>query len=298
MSEAEAMAMADGAGGFDRPEAQAPSSPSQSSSVDELLQRIHGLDAIDSGMWAKGLLIIVVLCAGFLALVFPNLVWNLDQMRVDTRFLPQFFFGLIALVALYNAYMVEQRKKLQYAREEMVRQLLRAETTENLTLVDPLTEIYNRRYLDKILRREMSRADRSGKPLSVMMIDLDGFKSINTRFGHLVGDRALREVAQLLNRVFRRSDTIVRYGGDEFLIVMPDTSQAQGASAIARLQNEVTTFNQEKGQRKYSLGLSCGVAEYQKGREIRDVIGAADESMYNTKARRHAAAHPAPPASR
>jgi len=290
VSQHDAAAMVTGAGSFGEPGADTRHAPE--SQVDSLLREIHTLDGKDSGIWAKNLLIIMVLCAGFLALVFPNLMWNSREMRMNGQYLPQFFFGLIALIVLYNAHILEQRKKLRHARGEIVRQLLRAESTETLALVDPLTETYNRRYLDKILRRELSRADRVGASLALMMIDLDGFKSINTRFGHLVGDQVLREVVGLLIRVFRRSDTVIRYGGDEFLIVMADTNQDQAARAVSRLQAEVAKWNQANPSRGYSLGLSCGVDEYRKGKEIREVIEAADTDMFKEKARHQSAAQP------
>jgi diguanylate cyclase (GGDEF)-like protein len=255
--------------------------------VDHVLHQIHALDEKESWIWARNLLIVMVLCAGFLALVAPNLLWNLGQLDFDSRYLPQLFFGLTALVVLYSAHTMEQRKELCYARAEMVRQLLRAESMGTLMLVDPLTEIYNRRYLDKILLREMSRADRSGTSLAIMMIDLDDFKSVNTRFGHIEGDRVLRAAAELLNRVFRRSDIVIRYGGDEFLVVMPDTNEEQGAHAVTRLQEEAAKWNRKDSKRQYSLGLSCGVAAYRKGMETKGVIETADERMYVMKAKHH-----------
>lgn len=292
MGEVNTMAVRAGAGGFGEPGRDIRHS--SESQVDSLLREIHALDGKDSGIWAKNLLLLMVLCAGFLALVLPNLMWNLGEMRMNSQYLPQFFFGLIALMVLYNAHIFEQRKQLYHARGEMVRQLLRAESTETLALVDPLTETYNRRYLDKVLSRELSRADRAGTSLSLMMIDLDGFKSINTRFGHLVGDQVLREAAGLLIGVFRRSDTVIRYGGEEFLIVMPDTNADQAALAVRRLQAEVAKWNQANPSRGYSLGLSCGAAEYRKGKEIREVIEAADTDMYKEKAKHHNAGQSQP----
>lgn len=292
MNEVDATNMKARARSFGEPAAEALPVARQRSPVDELLHEIHTLDEKDSGIWAKNLLIIVVLCTGFLALIFPNLAWNLGQIEVDSRYVPQFFFGLIALVVLYNAHAIEQRGKLRYAREEMVRQLLRAESTEVLTLIDPLTQVYNRRHLDRILPRESSRADRLGASLALMMIDLDGFKSINTRFGHVLGDQVLRDVAGLLNSVFRRSDIVIRYGGDEFLIVMPDTNEEQAAHAVSRLQQEVANWNRTNPGRGYSLGLSCGTAAYRKGTEIGKVIEAADERMYSEKASHHSATRP------
>lgn len=258
--------------------------------VDGLLRQIHELDAKDTGMWAKNFLVLMVLCAGFLSLVFPNLMWNLRELNLDTRYLPQFFFGLTALVVLYNAHMLDQQKRLRFAREEMVRQLLRAETTETIALVDPLTQVYNRRYLEKVLQREVSSADRLNTSLVIMLIDLDGFKAVNTRFGHTAGDQVLREVAELLNRVFRRSDIVVRYGGDEFLILMPDTAEEQAVFAVARLQKARTIWMQKDPGRGLDVGFSCGIATYRKGGNIKEVIQTSDERMYAEKAKHHDAA--------
>jgi diguanylate cyclase (GGDEF)-like protein len=277
------------AGGLGAPDADVEPGFIPESPVADLLRQIHALDTQDSAIWAKSILVILVLLAGFLSFVYPHVMWDLGEVEVDPRYLPQFFFGLTALVVLYNAHLLDQRRKLRFAREEMLRQLLRAETTETLSLVDPLTQVYNRRYLDKILRLEMGRADRSGTTLTVMMIDLDGFKAINTDLGHVAGDQVLREVAQLLNRVFRRSDTVVRYGGDEFLVLMPESSVEQAAHAVTRLTQRVSAWTQKDTGPARSLGISCGVATYRKGENIQEVIRAADENMYTQKARHQAA---------
>lgn len=279
------------AGSLAEPGENPEAGSAQTSPVGDLLRQIHALDTQDSGIWGKNFLVIMVLCAGFLSFVYPHLMWDLPELTLDSRYLPQFFFGLTALVVLYNAHMLDQRKRLRFAREEMVRQLLRAESTETQALVDPLTQVYNRRYLDKILRLEMSRADRSDKSLAVMMIDLDGFKAVNTRFGHITGDHVLREVADMLNQVFRRSDTVIRYGGDEFLVLMPDTTEEQAAHAVTRLQSEGASWFQKDSGRGYQVGFSCGGATYRKGGNINDVIQSADQRMYAEKAGHHEAMH-------
>ncbi|MBI4164198.1 MAG: GGDEF domain-containing protein [Acidobacteria bacterium] len=260
----------------------------EASPVDELLRRFHAIDEQDSGIWAKNVLVAMVLLAGFLSFVYPHVMWDLEEVDMDPRYLPQFFFGLTALVVLYNAYLLDQRRKLLFAREEMIRQILRAESSETMSLLDPLTQVYNRRYLDKILRLEMSRADRLDTTLAVMMIDLDGFKAINTDLGHVAGDQVLREVAQLLNRVFRRSDTVLRYGGDEFLVLMPESDEEQASHAVTRLAQRVSAWTQKAPGPARSLGISCGVATYRKGGNIQDVIRIADENLYAQKTRHHA----------
>ena len=272
---------------FEERELEGQSAPAGMSPVEETLRKLHELDARDAGLWAKNILIGLVICVGFLSFVFPQVKWDLRELQIDTRYLPQFFFGLTALVVLYNAQLLDQRRRLRFTREEMVRQLLRAESTETQSLIDPLTQVYNRRYLDKILRHEQGRVDRLNSNLVVMMIDLDEFKAINTKHGHIAGDEVLREAAELLNRVFRRSDTVIRYGGDEFLVLMPDTTEEQATHAVTRLEKEGAALNREDSGRDFTVGFSCGAATYRKGGNIQEVIRAADERMYTVKATHH-----------
>lgn len=250
----------------------------------ELRREIQGLDDRDIQLWSIGVLIILVLAAGFAALVLPNVMWNLGILKVDGRYLPQLFFGFIVLIVLFNIYSLQRRRSLQKTRDELVRELVRREAAEKLSLVDPLTELYNRRYLNQVIPREVSRADRLGTHLTFLMMDVDDFKSVNTQFGHARGDRLLCEVAQLLKRTFRTSDTIVRYGGDEFLALLTETDQAQAGVAVGRLRGAVDRWNRANSAEGYSMSISCGLASYAKGENVSDVIHLADQRMYLHKA--------------
>jgi diguanylate cyclase (GGDEF)-like protein len=252
---------------------------------EELERQIKSIDGRDLHLWSMGLLIILMVAGGFLALVLPNLMWGLGTLRVDGRYLPQLFFGFVALIVLFNVYALDRKRSLRRTREELVRQLVRNQQVEVLSYLDPLTEIYNRRALDEILAREGNRADRQGTPLTFVMIDVDRFKSVNSRFGHLVGDRILNEIAWLLRTTFRTSDYIVRYGGDEFLVVMTDTREEQADRAIERLQEAVSYWNAANSLAGYVMGLSCGHSCYERGTDIQKFIEAADANMYADKSR-------------
>jgi diguanylate cyclase (GGDEF)-like protein len=254
-----------------------------------LLREIHKLENRDLQLWYANALVGLTVAAGFLVLALPSVMWDSGPLRLEGGYLPQFFFGLIPLIILFNAYVIEQRRTLRRAREVVTRQLLRAETAETLSLIDPLTEVFNRRYLDRIIPKEAGRSDRQGTPLAFLMIDVDGFKSVNTRFGHVVGDQVLREVAALQKKTLRVSDTLVRYGGDEFLAVLPDTNEEQAKQALERLGKAVERWNRNSPIRGYQMSLSCGVAAYSKGASVEEIVKTADERMYLDKGRQRRA---------
>jgi diguanylate cyclase (GGDEF)-like protein len=257
----------------------------------ERLRRIElemkALSSRDLQLWSIAFLILVVLAAGVAALLLPNVDWKRVSLHADSRYLPQLFFGLIMLIALFNVYVLDQRRALNQTRQQLIRQVAISEKREELAQVDPLTHLFNRRFLALVLPKEISRADRLGSTISFLIIDLDDFKLINTRLGHLLGDQLLAEVGQLLRRTFRGSDSVVRYGGDEFLVVMPDTTEEQAQHAVARLRHNVAARNSAAGQ-AYRIALSCGLSSYVKGADIDAVLRAADERLYQDKDRRKA----------
>ncbi len=159
--------------------------------------------------------------------------------------------------------------------------------TEALSVTDDLTRLYNSRYLNLVLRRETKLASRSGRPLSLLFIDLDGFKSINDSHGHLAGSRALVEAAAVIRGSARETDIVARFGGDEFALILPDTG-SPGAMAVAeRIRDRIArhSFLAVDGLNIH-LTASVGVAT------LPDVAGSADElvqaadaAMYRVKDR-------------
>jgi len=154
-----------------------------------------------------------------------------------------------------------------------------------LSFTDDLTHLFNGRYLDLVLRREVKRGRRYQTPVSVIFLDLDGFKKINDSHGHLAGSRALVEVGDVLKASVREIDIVCRYGGDEFTIVLPQTNAA-GAGVIAeriRLNIEAQTFLSEMGH-EVRLTASFGVSSYpEHGQSREELIQKADRAMYQIK---------------
>jgi diguanylate cyclase (GGDEF)-like protein len=158
---------------------------------------------------------------------------------------------------------------------------------EELSVTDDLTHLYNSRYLDLVLRKETKRASRSGRPLSLLFIDLDGFKSINDTHGHLFGSRALVEAAGVIRGSARETDVVARFGGDEFALVLPDTG-GEGAFAVGeRIRERMAAhvFLVDDGLDIHLTG-SVGVATLPDvANSAEELIHAADKAMYQVKDR-------------
>jgi diguanylate cyclase (GGDEF)-like protein len=158
---------------------------------------------------------------------------------------------------------------------------------EALSVTDDLTRLYNSRYLNNVLRRETKRASRSGRPLSLLFIDLDGFKSINDSHGHLCGSRALVEAAAVIRGSARETDIVARFGGDEFALVLPDTG-GEGAFAVGERIRERLAAHRFLMREGLSLHLtaSVGVATLPDvAASAEELVQAADSAMYQVKDR-------------
>jgi diguanylate cyclase (GGDEF)-like protein len=163
---------------------------------------------------------------------------------------------------------------------------LRVARVEALSVTDDLTQLYNSRYLHEALRKEAKRATRAGWPLSLLFIDLDGFKAINDAHGHLLGSRALIEAADVIRGCARETDIVARFGGDEFAILLPETD-SEGAMRVARrLLDRIGRFvflaDRNQGNR---LTASIGLATLPTVADtIEGLLEAADAAMYAVKA--------------
>jgi len=162
---------------------------------------------------------------------------------------------------------------------------LRLRRVEALSVTDDLTQLYNSRYLNQVLRREAKRASRSGRPLSLLFMDLDGFKGINDSHGHLSGSRALVEAAVVIRGCARETDVVARFGGDEFAIILPDTG-SEGASAVGdRVRERLAAHPFLAGDGlSIRLTASVGVATLPDvAASAEELVRAADMAMYQVK---------------
>jgi len=166
------------------------------------------------------------------------------------------------------------------------------ETLHERTIRDPLTGLFNRHYFNSIISSEMTRSDRYARPLSLMMLDIDGFRAVNNLMGHLQGDEILQRVARMIEGHVRESDRVIRYGGDEFLIFMPETDGEGDAQQVAkRLRRDIETVLD--GTRAETLGLSLGLSIGVYSREpgdsmsMEEILEEVDRRMYADKRSRN-----------
>lgn len=157
------------------------------------------------------------------------------------------------------------------------------ETIYRMTIMDGLTNIHNKRYLIESMEREIPRARRHERPLSLLMVDIDHFKGINDSFGHLAGDYVLKELASTLKSRLRPDDVLGRYGGEEFGIILPETS-LEGVGAIgeelrALVEKHVFEFEEET----IAVTISLGAAQLHDDWDVLQFIKVADDKLYQSK---------------
>ena len=160
------------------------------------------------------------------------------------------------------------------------------EQVQQQAITDALTGLYNHRHLHERLEHEIKRADRTGRRLALMMVDIDNLKLINDNHGHQAGDEVLRLVASALASTCRSTDIVGRYGGDELMAILPETSAAQAERLAGRLQEEIARRCLQVGEGSDSvpISVSIGVACYpQDGRSIHDLVNRADGALYRSK---------------
>lgn len=251
--------------------------PAEPLKSEDIQRQIQALSSRDLQLWSIGLMMILVLSAGFLALIFPNLAWR-TQVNVDTRMLPQFFFGLVTLILLFNVYVISQKKSMNATRRELIRELVFSERMESLSMLDPATQLLNRRAVDEMLPQEVARANRMGTNLSVLITRVDSLPVVKARYGFEAANKFVLEVAKVIKATFRGSDIVARYNDSEFLVMLPGTSEQQAECAIRRLQEAADHWNVTT-KTGWEISLVHGLAAHASGSEAVDLLRTAERKL-------------------
>jgi len=178
--------------------------------------------------------------------------------------------------------------RLRQGREELaaMNRTLRERNRElhELSITDSLTGLYNRKHLMDVLTKEVARAERYQRPLALLMIDIDHFKVYNDTYGHLAGDEVLGNIAAIFRGSIRGSDCLGRYGGEEFLIILPETTADDAARMAERVRSRLAEEDFPAGSQKVKITISGGVASFPShGRNPESLLGSADAALYRAK---------------
>ena len=229
-------------------------------------------------VWGNAAIIILALTALVVALSAslhlrvpkPSYGWDLNSS----------VWGLVALVLIFTLHMIYQQVQLQKVQGEMAERQIEAEVFRRLALFDPLTGLYNRRFAEQRLKAEIARSERQGLSMIVALLDLNDFKKINDGYGHQAGDLVLKEFAKCLISSTRGSDLAVRWGGDEFMLLLLDCKMEQLSVVLNRLRD----LTVELSGKTLPVSFSIGCKAYQPGYGIEEMIEEADRNLYSHKA--------------
>jgi diguanylate cyclase len=251
--------------------------PLETSSDQEIAENLRKIEKRDWWIWANSIFVMLLLTGALISFTLPSLSQGtapLFRLKVTEA-----IFGLVALVVLFNAYTIYQQVLIKRLRRQLAEKQHHSMILRELAMIDALTGLYNRRFAEQRLVAEVARSARKGHPLTVVLLDLDEFKLINDTHGHPAGDLVLQEFAAALNRAVRGGDLAVRWGGDEFLLILPECNHEQLQIVLNRLGPLELAWE----GRKFPIKYSAGWKDYAAGDQPETMLAAADQALYANK---------------
>jgi diguanylate cyclase (GGDEF)-like protein len=247
-------------------------------------ERLRKLDRRQWWLWSSTLLILILLTVAVASFAFPAMLGK--EQGTYSFYLNQSVRALVGMVLLFSVYLVYQQTMIIRVRNQMADQIEALAKVENLTnevyrlaALDQLTGLYNRRSGEQRLAEEISRALRHSRPLTVLLMDIDGLKQINDKMGHPAGDLMLKTFSERLQRAIRGSDLAVRLGGDEFMVLLPECRADEVRHVLSRLAG----IEFEYGGNKMACRFSQGWTDYKPGEASAELMKRADEALYANK---------------
>lgn len=249
--------------------------------IEKNLQR---LDRRQWWLWSTAFLVITLLTIAVASFVFPSLPKIGGIAGTDS--LAQAVRCLLGLVLIFNLYTIRQQLVINRIRSQMAQQIQSLAKVESLATevyklaaLDQLTGLYNRRSAEQRLEEEMSRAIRHSRPLTLLLIDLNGLKKVNDTLGHGGGDTILCSFAERLKRAIRGSDLAARIGGDEFMVILPECRPEEVQHVLSRLEGLTVEYDGAQ----VPVTFASGWKDYMIGETAQEFIKRVDEVLYDDK---------------
>jgi diguanylate cyclase (GGDEF)-like protein len=223
----------------------------------------------------------VVLILGILSFFFPNKFWDNGGLHVSLS--PQVLFVIMVAMVLASLVYVRRDLEVRGLRLVNLQQYLSAQEEQAASMIDAVTNVFTRTFLHELMAGEIARAERTNRPLALIMCDLDNFKQVNDRYGHLMGDYVLSQIAIILKSCVRGSDYVVRYGGDEFLVLLPETDQEGGEIVRHRVREKVAEWDSSNRVGDLQISVSLGMYLHVTGQTPDKDVAEVDARMYAEK---------------
>jgi diguanylate cyclase (GGDEF)-like protein len=247
-------------------------------------ERLDGLDRKQWWLWSTTVLVLILLTVAVASFSFPALL-NKEQ-EAYSFYLNQSVRALVAIVLLFTVYLVYQQWQILKMRKQISQQIESIAQVQNMTAevyklaaLDQLTGLYNRRSGEQRLTEEIGRSLRYGRPLTLLMLDLDNLKEVNDRLGHPGGDLVLKSFADRLQRAIRGSDLAVRLGGDEFMVLLPECRADEVVHVLTRVDGLSVTYE----GRTVPCRFSRGWVDYRPGETMQELMKRANDALYAHK---------------
>jgi diguanylate cyclase (GGDEF)-like protein len=247
-------------------------------------EHLRKLDRRQWWLWSSTVLILILLTIAVASFAFPAAL-SVEQVAYSF-YLNQAVRALVGIVLVFAVYVVYQQTMILRMRNQMAEQvqsLARVQTLTDevykLAALDQLTGLYNRRSGEQRLAEEISRAVRHERPLTILLMDLDGLKQINDRLGHAAGDLVLKSFSERLRKAIRGSDLAVRLGGDEFMVLLPECRADEVKYVLGRLDGLEVQYEKTKIPCRFSRGCT----DYKPGESAEEFLRRCDEALYANK---------------
>jgi diguanylate cyclase (GGDEF)-like protein len=254
-----------------------PVPPSLDPGEKELAEELSLLQKRDSWVGRYSIIVSLLLVGAIVALVVLALRQGAEPFY-KVRLI-EAIFGLIALIVLFNVYTIRQEILIKQLRIQLTEKQGQFYNLRNLSMIDPLTGLYNRRFAEQRLAAEVSRSERMGHPLALVMLDLNHFKQLNEASTRETGDQALKAFATRLSRVIRGSDLAVRLDADKFMILLPECA----ADQLQRVLGRLSPFELDWNGQKIPVTFTAAWKQYELGESAEEFLARVDQALVGAK---------------